>query len=259
MPRGAALEVEDRHGGLESLLVSAVQFGKSKPTSGNSESLSEVTLQKAEGAAQKLQPREIVPFKALWVPLQVAVGLAGVIVLFAFLNGPFLSVGLTRIFTPWVEVAYPTDTKLHLKEEYLVVKEGDRTKIEIGVSGVIPGKANLYLRTGAGSERKLEIEITDGGCEYTLASASRDFSYRIKAGDARSDWHEVRVINGAADRERAGRGRISHLPRTRGRVGRSLDPDCSTKHSSPLGSYSRHYGSARQRSIVTAKSRFRSR
>ena len=112
-----ALEVEDRHGGLESLLVSAVQFGKSKPTSGNSESLSEVTLQKAEGAAQKLQPREIVPFKALWVPLQVAVGLAGVIALFAFLNGPFLSVGLTRIFTPWVEVAYPTDTKLHLKEE----------------------------------------------------------------------------------------------------------------------------------------------
>ena len=189
-----ALEVEDRHGGLESLLVTAVQFGESKPTSGNSESLREVTLQKAEGAAQKLQPREIVHFKALRVPLQVVVGLAGVIALFAFLNGPFFAVGLTRIFTPWVEIAYPTDTKLHLQEEGLVIKEGDRAKIAIGVSGVIPDMANLYLRTEKGSERKLEIEITNGGCEYVIASASRDFSYRVKAGDARSDWLQVRVI-----------------------------------------------------------------
>jgi len=189
-----ALEVEDRHDGLESLLVTAVQFGESKPTSGNSESLREVTLQSAEGAAKELQPRKIVDFKALRVPLQVAVGLAGVIALFAFLNGPFFAVGLTRIFTPWVEVAYPTDTKLHLQEEDLVIKEGDRAKIAIGVSGVIPDKANLYLRTGAGSERKLEIEITDGGCEYVIASASRDFAYRVKVGDARSDWLQVRVI-----------------------------------------------------------------
>ena len=189
-----ALEVEDWHGGLESLLVTAVQFGKSKKTPGNSESLREVTLQSAEGAARELQPREIVDFKVLRFPLQVAMGLAGVIALFAFLNGPFLAVGLTRIFTPWVEVAYPTDTKLHLPEEDLVIKEGDRAKIAIGVSGVIPDKANLYLRTGEGSERKLEIEISDGGCEYLIASASRDFAYRVKAGDARSDWLQVRVI-----------------------------------------------------------------
>ena len=189
-----ALEVEDRHGGLESLLVTAVQFGKSKPTPRSSESLREVTLQNAEVAAQKLQPREIVHFKSLRVPLQVVVGLAGVIALFAFLNGPFFAVGLTRIFTPWVEIAYPTDTKLHLQEEDLVIKEGDRAKIAIGVSGVIPDMANLYLRTGMGSERKLEIEITNGSCEYVIASASRDFAYRVKAGDARSDWLQVRVI-----------------------------------------------------------------
>ena len=106
--------------------MTAVQFGKSKPTPGSSQSLREVTLQNAEVAAQKLQPREIVHFKALRVPLQVVVGLAGVIALFAFLNGPFFAVGLTRIFTPWVEIAYPTDTKLHLQEEDLVIKEGDR-------------------------------------------------------------------------------------------------------------------------------------
>jgi hypothetical protein len=189
-----ALEVEDRQGGLESLLVTAVQFGNKEPTHGNSESLRQVTMQKAEGAARGLQPREIVHFKALRVPLQFAAGLVGVIALFAYLNGPFLSVGFTRIFTPWVEVVYPTDTKLDLPVEDLVIKEGERETIEIGVSGVVPQKANFYLRTGGGSERKLEIEIINGSCKYVIASASRDFAYRVKAGDARSDWLKVRVI-----------------------------------------------------------------
>ena len=193
-PTRTALEIEDQHGGLESLLVTAVQFGEAKPTPGSSESLREVTRQNAEGAARKLEPRKIVDFKALRVPVKVALALAAVILIFALLKGPFLVAGLTRIFTPWIEVAYPTDTKLDLGQGDLVIKEGDRAKIVIGVSGVVPDMANLYLRTGEGSERKMEIKITDGSCDYTIASASRDFSYRIKAGDARSDWHKVRVI-----------------------------------------------------------------
>ena len=193
-PTRTALEIEDQHGGLESLLVTAVQFGKTKPTPGSSESLWEVTRQNAEGAAQKLEPRKIVDFKTLRIPFKVALALAGAIFLFALLKGPFLAAGLTRIFTPWIEVAYPTDTKLDLGQGDLVVKEGDRAKIAIGVSGVVPEKANLYLRTSKGSERKMEIEINDGSCDYVIASASRDFTYRVKAGDARSDWHQVRVI-----------------------------------------------------------------
>ncbi|MDP6083537.1 MAG: hypothetical protein QF663_08775, partial [Verrucomicrobiota bacterium] len=150
-PTRTALEVEDHLGELESLLVTAVQFGKTKPTPDNSESLREVTRQNAEGAARKLEPRKIVDFKALRIPAKVALALAGVILLFVLLNGPFLAAGLTRIFTPWVEIAYPTDTKLDLEQGDLVVKEGDSAKIVIGVSGVVPDKATLYLRTGEGS------------------------------------------------------------------------------------------------------------
>ncbi|NNM28317.1 MAG: hypothetical protein HKO57_02255, partial [Akkermansiaceae bacterium] len=92
------------------------------------------------------------------------------------------------------EVAYPTKTKLDLGAEDLVVKEGDSAKISVGVSGDVPDKAKFYLRTGDGNPREIELDVIDGHCEYMLASASRDFSYRIKAGDARSGWHEVRVI-----------------------------------------------------------------
>ena len=194
-PTRTALEIEDQLGGLESLLVTAVQFGKSKPTPGSSESLWEVTRQNAEGAARKLEPRKIVDFMALRIPAIVALVLAGMMLVFALFNGPFLAAGLVRIFAPWVAVAYPTNTKLGLGQGDLVVKEGDRARILIGVSGVVPDKANLYLRTGEGGARKREIQITDGSCDYTIASASRDFSYRIKAGDARSHWHQVRVIS----------------------------------------------------------------
>ena len=194
-PTRTALEIEDQHGGLESLLVTAVQFGKVKPPLGSSESLWEVTRENAEGVARKLEPRKIVNFRVLRIPAIAALVLVGMMLLFALFNGPFLTAGLARIFTPWVAVAYPTKTKLDLRKGDLVVKEGARARILIGVSGVVPDKANLYLRTGEGGARKMEIQITEGSCDYTIASASRDFSYRIKAGDARSDWHQVRVIS----------------------------------------------------------------
>ena len=190
----AALEVEKQHGGLESLLVTAVQFRESKTAPGTSATLMDATCSKAEGTAGDLKPGKIVNFKNLKTPICVASALAGLVIIFAVVNGPFLAAGLARIFTPWTEIAYPTKTKLDLEAKDMVVKEGDSAKIIIGVSGVVPDTAKFYLRTGDGKPRELELEVTDGSFEYTLASASRDFSYRIKAGDARSDWHQVRVI-----------------------------------------------------------------
>ena len=190
----AALEVEERHGGLESLLVTAVQFSESKTAPGTSASLMDATCSKAEGTAGDLKPAKIVNFKSLKTSICVAAALAGVVLVFAMINGPFLAAGLARIFTPWTEIAYPTKTKLDLNSKDLIVKEGDSAKIIIGVSGVIPDTAKFYLRTGDGKPREIELAVTDGSCEYTVASASRDFSYRIKAGDARSDWYQVNVI-----------------------------------------------------------------
>jgi hypothetical protein len=190
-----ALAIEDQHGGLESLLVTAVQFGKSESPSGTSAALWDVTRSKAEGAAGDLEPRKIVDFRPLRGPVWVTLILAGVMLAIGVLNGPFLAAGLARIFNPWLAISYPTYTILDLGVGDMVVKEGESAQIVIGVSGVVPDKAKLFLRTGEGRPREMELEINDDSCEYTIASASRDFSYRIKAGDARSDWHQVRVIN----------------------------------------------------------------
>jgi hypothetical protein len=190
----AAFEIEKQHGGLESLLVTAIEFRGSKVAHGSSTSLIDATCNKAEGTAGDLKPSKIVTFKSLKTPIYMASALAGLVLIFSAINGPFLAAGLARIFTPWTQVAYPTKTKLDLRTKGLVVKEGDSAKIVIGLSGVVPDTAKFYLRTDDGDPREIELEVTDGSCEFKLASASRNFSYRIKAGDTRSDWHQVQVI-----------------------------------------------------------------
>lgn len=190
-----AMAIEKQQGGLESLLVTALQFGKSGPASGTSTALWQATQGHAEEAAQVLQPRNIVNFKALQVPALIALIFAGLILFFAVVNGPLLTAGLARIFTPWAAVFYPTKTILDPGKGDLVVKEGESAQLLVGVSGVVPERGKLYLRTGEDGAREIDLEITDSGFEYTIASASRDFSYRITAGDAKTDWRQVRVIS----------------------------------------------------------------
>ncbi len=189
-----ALQLETHHGGLESLLVSAVQLRDPKVVAGMSESLRARTCSLAEDAAADLSPEKAVPFRLLRRPAILILTLAGLLGSFAVVNGPFLMSGLSRIFTPWLAVEYPTYTQLDLAVGDLVIKQGASAQIEARVSGIVPNQAKLLLQTGAGRPREIPLDITDGQCEYTLASASRDFTYQIKAGDARSAWHQVRVV-----------------------------------------------------------------
>lgn len=190
-----AREIECAKGGMDSLLVTAVQFQQSGAAPGTSAALWELTQRQAEAAAGKIPPREIVTLRDLKHPVRIAMGMAALVLVVAILNGPFLTAGLGRLFAPWLVIAYPTKTKIDLGEGDLVVKEGAPAKVEIRLAGAVPKTAKLALQTGKGSPRELELEVTDGLCTYELASASRDFTYRVTAGDARSDWRRVRVIS----------------------------------------------------------------
>ena len=193
-PKRSALQIEGHEGGLESLLVTAVQFSHSGASRGTSQSLWEATRRQAEEAAKGLLPRKIVTFDGLKRPIRLALLLALGIGIFAAANGPFLAAGVARIFAPWLAVSYPTKTRIDLAERNLVVKEGEAAQIHARLSGVVPDAAKLELMTGEGRPREIELEVQAGVATYAIAAASRDFSYRIKAGDARTDWHFVQVV-----------------------------------------------------------------
>ena len=99
MTRHTSLKSRIVTGGLESLLVTAVQFEKDKPKSGGSESLRQLTLQNAEVEAGKLEATQVVDFNALRRPALIFSAFVAVMLIFSLNNGPFLAVGLKRIFT----------------------------------------------------------------------------------------------------------------------------------------------------------------
>ncbi|MGB1129888.1 MAG: hypothetical protein ACPG4K_07550, partial [Haloferula sp.] len=193
-PSTTAKEVEVAKGGMNSLLVTAVQFQQQGASAGTSASMWEQALSSAEVAAKEIPAEKVVSFAALKRPLQIGGGLVVLLILMAVLKGPFLAAGFGRLFTPWQAIAYPTKTKIELGEGELVLKEGSAGAVEIRLSGELPDTAELALQTGEGRPREIELEVVDGLCSYEIASASRGFSYRVKAGDARSEWRQVRVI-----------------------------------------------------------------
>jgi hypothetical protein len=196
----SAHQIESHQKELDSLLFTALQYRESGATPGTSSALWEASLQKAEEASKSLRISEIVDFSALKRPLRLAIIMTLVIGTFGVFNASFLAVGIKRIFAPWTTTFYPTKTQIEHGNQILTLKEGDAAKIEIQISGDVPKTAEFEIVTGEGRSKEIDIELKKdidkkkGVGTYAIASASRDFSYRIKAGDARSDWHDVRVI-----------------------------------------------------------------
>jgi hypothetical protein len=189
-----ALQIEKQLGGLESLLVSAVQLRDTTSGAGASEALAEYVCKQAAGAVSGLKPDAVVRLQTLRRPAVLAIAVVLFLGLLSLSYGPLLSAGAGRIFTPWLAINYPTRTHLEVPKGALVVQEGAPVKITARVSGVIPRQAKIALRTGKGAARVRNIDVVKGTCGYTIDTAFRSFEYRLMAGDARSDWQEVKVI-----------------------------------------------------------------
>jgi hypothetical protein len=189
-----ALHLESRHGDLKSLLVSAIQLRDQAGGPAASSALSRHTCEQAEQAAAHLSAKDAVPMSPLYRPTMLMSGCVGAMALFVILNGPFLAAGVTRIFTPWIDAEYPTNTQIVLDDSELIVREGDTAAITAKLEGVVPDSAVIFVRTGEGRARGIDLAVRDRVATYEIASASRDFTYRIKAGDDRTDWQRVRVV-----------------------------------------------------------------
>ncbi|NIP94118.1 MAG: hypothetical protein GWO24_11960, partial [Akkermansiaceae bacterium] len=178
-PARTALWVEKRHGGLESLLVTAVQFGDPGSVSSGSEALREKTRRLAEETAGPLRPEEAVSYRGLRRLVGFALIPVLMMVAFAIFNGPVLFAGFGRIFAPWLAIDYPTRTRIELNQGDRIVKEGESLRLAAGISGEVPDRARIILRTGQGKPRERSLPIADGMCEYEAETVFRSFDYRI--------------------------------------------------------------------------------
>ncbi|MBT3297013.1 MAG: hypothetical protein HN919_13690 [Verrucomicrobia bacterium] len=190
-----ALQIEEQKGGMESLLVTALQLTHATQRQGTSDALCDLTCRKAEKSAEAIRPNETARAQLLRKPAGIALA---VLLLFGVLgvtHGPLLWAGVGRIFTPWLAITYPTRTQMELVNPHIVVQEGTPVRIAANILGAVPRKAKISLRTGKGRARVRKLPIANGECEYLIKTAYRSFTYRLTAGDARSQWHTVEVVS----------------------------------------------------------------
>ncbi len=189
-----ALRIEEHEGGMESLLVTAVQLEDEPRRHGLSGALCDLTVRSAQERARAIRPREMVRFRPLRRPAAGALLALLLLGLAAATQGPLLRAGLGRFLAPWLAMTYPTRTRLELLSGNAVVQEGAPLRIAARVSGSVPRRARIAIRTGRGRPRLRDLPIADGLCEYRIDTAYRSFSYQLAAGDARGPWQDVQVI-----------------------------------------------------------------
>ena len=82
-----------------------------------------------------------------------------------------MAAGFGRLFTPWRDIVYPTNTQIEPANDF-VVKEGAAANLEFRLSGVIPNTAKLAIQTGEGRPLQLNLDVIDQKCVYDSCSFS---------------------------------------------------------------------------------------
>jgi hypothetical protein len=121
-PAHTALQVEEHFGGLQSLLVTAVQFS-AKPDRGGSSDLCDLACRQAEQKVAELPAHETISYAGLRRPAALAAVLIAAGAAFALVSPSIFAAAIGRFVTPWAAISYPTRTQIQLADSDLVVKE----------------------------------------------------------------------------------------------------------------------------------------
>jgi len=191
-----ALQVEQRHPELRSVLVSYVQVGDdAPPAAGFSPALVRAMRREAVRQAEPINFREIVRFADL---RRIAV--FSVVTLAAFggisVNwSDFFRTLLLRMVHPGADLSYPTRTRIDRIAAPRTVREGDGVQIEAACSGMVPAEGTLQYRPGEGEGEDVPLRRDAAGVfRFARPAVYQDFSFRVRVGDDRSAWRGVRVI-----------------------------------------------------------------
>lgn len=200
-PVVVSLEVERRHPGLTSLLVSYTQLKDSDPESTNvSTELIGAMKTQAISESQSLDFKQIVDFGQLRKLFLMA---SSVFIIFAVLSitwNDHAAIFLKRLAGS--TDGYPTETVIKGVTKEVVVRIGDPATIRTWVDPdkVIPAKGRIFTRSAASEDdpwKELPMDPVsgqEGTFARSLKGITEDLIYHVRVGDARSKEHRIRVI-----------------------------------------------------------------
>jgi hypothetical protein len=122
-----------------------------------------------------------------------ALVLAAAAVLYGVFFTAYLGNAWVRFLHPYTYIPPITDTRLDVRPGDASVLQGGALAVEARVSGVLPEKAWLYVETSGGDRSSDTMAFEGNAFTYQFANVQRDFTYRIKAGDASTPRYRVTV------------------------------------------------------------------
>jgi hypothetical protein len=187
-----ALEVENKHPELRSVLVSFTQFKDFDAEEAQaSPALLEAMRLQAISLTRPLDFREVVDFRQL--KSLALVSLASIVIFMAIGFEWQEQMGLLFKRMLGEQLEYPTETRILSTTGDMTIKSGDTVTISTKVEGLIPGKGHLFVRFESGEEKSLEKLVAGNVYTWEIPSVSERFSYYVETGDDRSDDFTISV------------------------------------------------------------------
>jgi len=198
---GIALQVEDAEPSLATRLIATVQLSRPGAVEqGWSASLVKAMIAQTEAMAQTIDFGAVVATDRL-IKLTIGAALALLLAMLGFAWGYGNNVStdlLRRAFLSGVEV--PRKTHIDMgKNPDQVIARGYTVRLSAKASGIIPERGEVGISFDAGREQYFSIERDQRDTNAArfvrdIENVQGSFEYRVHLGDARSPWHNVKVL-----------------------------------------------------------------
>ena len=191
--RRAAARVGHSFPETEEDLVSAVELS-TQDEQGVSHALVDSALSKIAARTSAVDYRAAVPFRPLVRTALLFAVILGILQAAFFLSPKAVGNALHRLFS-WDQPYYLATRLAVSPEDGHVIATQSRLTVSVGVSGDrLPGTGRLEART-ASESLDAQLRFDHEKAEWISGPLFSGISFRVRAGDDRTQWRHVRVVD----------------------------------------------------------------
>lgn len=184
-----ALLVERGHANLEDRLINTVSFARRRHD-GIERAAVELVSEEAAARLGDLPWRGILDPRRAARLLSAAGAAAFLLALYAAVFPAHFRNAASRFARPLADIAPITRTRLAVAPGDVEIVAGGAVEVRAETSGALPEKALLRLSPGG----PILMAFDGRSFAHRIEGIRLETRYRVEAGDARSPWHRIRVL-----------------------------------------------------------------
>lgn len=188
-----ARHVERKYSQLDNRLINAVLLEQERIEDPVTRTMIDSQLDETVEAVNDCDMRTSTNRRPLWRWGKWVGGLALFIIIYAVAFTQYFNNAVRRYSAPQKNIAPITDTRLTIEPGDTECLEGDSLVIEAHTEGVLPETATVTFEDPEGKVTKKTMPFEGSFFAYEFVNVQTSFTYRVRAGDARSQAYSVSV------------------------------------------------------------------